>query len=327
MRVSARPLLARLAQIDAMVRTGRHPTVGSLATALEVNRRTIQRDLGFLRDRLGAPIVHDPGAGGFVYTDHTYHLPLWQFSEGELVGLLLAERLLQEYRHTPYADALKKAFDKIAAALPDAVTIDLAHLADALAIRHQALKPPDADILALLVRAVQKGEQLKLVYWAASRDETTRRIVDPYHLASVNGDLFLVAYCHLREEVRMFSPARIRKARPTGRRTERPADFRIAEYLDVAFRAVRGAGPARAVRLRFRPAMARYIRERKWHATQKLAEEADGNLLLTLRVNHLLEVKRWALSFGADCEVLEPPELREELLSEAKRINQLYGNA
>jgi predicted DNA-binding transcriptional regulator YafY len=58
-----------------------------------------------------------------------------------------------------------------------------------------------------------------------------------------------------------------------------------------------------------------------------MQEDADGSLLLTLRVNHLLEVKRWAMYWGPDCQVLEPMELRAEVRDDAKRIIDLYGNA
>ena len=43
------------------------------------------------------------------------------------------------------------------------------------------------------------------------------RVVDPYHLTSAAGDWYLAAYCHLREEVRLFVPGRIRSAVTTGR--------------------------------------------------------------------------------------------------------------
>jgi len=38
------------------------------------------------------------------------------------------------------------------------------------------------------------------------------------------------------------------------------------------------------------------------------------------RVNHLLEVRRWVLSFGAECEVLEPADLRSEIEAEARKL-------
>jgi predicted DNA-binding transcriptional regulator YafY len=163
-----------------------------------------------------------------------------------------------------------------------------------------------------------------MVYWTASRDETCRRVVDPYGLASVEGDWYLIAYCHFREDLRTFAPGRIQSLRETGERFERPADFRIAGYLDAGFRVVKGSGRPRRVRLRFSPEAARYVRERVWHPTQQVKERKDGGLDLTFRVSHLLEVKRWVLSYGAGCAVLEPEELRGEVEEELRRTLELY---
>jgi predicted DNA-binding transcriptional regulator YafY len=119
-------------------------------------------------------------------------------------------------------------------------------------------------------------------------------------------------------------PSRIRRFRETGVRFERPADFRITAYLDVSFRAVRGTGLPERVRLHFTPEAARFVRERTWHSSQQLEERKDGSVVLTLRVNHLLEVKRWVLSYGAACQVLEPEELRRQVREELQPTLQQY---
>jgi predicted DNA-binding transcriptional regulator YafY len=46
---------------------------------------------------------------------------------------------------------------------------------------------------------------------------------------------------------------------------------------------------------------------------------------MTLRVNHLLEVKRWVMSLGPDCEVLEPEQLRSEVAAELLQAVRQYG--
>jgi predicted DNA-binding transcriptional regulator YafY len=122
----------------------------------------------------------------------------------------------------------------------------------------------------------------------------------------------------------MFAPGRIRSVRETGERIERPADFRITDYLDRSFKVLRGEGPARRVRLRFAPEMARYVREKVWHPSQQLQERRDGSLVQRLTVNHLLEVKRWVLSYGAACEVLEPSDLRAEIEAELRQMMNRY---
>jgi proteasome accessory factor B len=125
----------------------------------------------------------------------------------------------------------------------------------------------------------------------------------------------------------MFAPGRSRSLKETGATFERPPDFRIADFLDGTFRVVRGAGPPVTVRLRFSPAAARYIRERTWHPSQKLTPRPGGRLEMTLRVNHLLEVKRWVMSFAANCEVLEPAQLRMDVAGEHLRAARQYGRA
>jgi predicted DNA-binding transcriptional regulator YafY len=74
-----------------------------------------------------------------------------------------------------------------------------------------------------------------------------------------------------------------------------------------------------------RPAAACYVRERVCHPTQQFKDLAGGRLEMTLRVNHLLEVKRWVMSFGPDCEVLEPEQLRSEVAAELLQAVRQYG--
>jgi predicted DNA-binding transcriptional regulator YafY len=261
---------------------------------------------------------------GFYYRDPDWPLPTLRLTADEVVALFLAERALHAHRGTPYGAALASLLGKLTAALPGEVSLDLGRLGEGYSFRRQAQQPGDAAMFRRLARAVQEGRRLELDYWSASRGEACRRVVDPYHLAELEGDWYLVAYCHLREEVRMFVPGRVRSLKETGERFERPADFRIGVYLDGTFRAVRGEGEPVKVRVRFAPAAARYVRERQWHPSQKLQELRGGGVVVTLRVDHLLEVKRWALSYGPLAEVLEPEGLRQEVQEELRQALDLY---
>lgn len=115
-------------------------------------------------------------------------MPFYRVSEGEMVALFLAERLLQQYRGTPFSGLLAGLFDKIAMALPEEVTVSLDHLRGAYSFRTSALEPGDVEQLRQLHRAVPEQRPLELLYWSAARDATAWRKVDPYHLASIDGD-------------------------------------------------------------------------------------------------------------------------------------------
>src|SRR5258708_194778 len=102
----SRPPLARVVRIDAAVRGNRCPNARTLPRAREAAPRTVRRVLHFVLARLAAPLVSARARHGYRYSEPGYHLPLYQVTEGELVAILLAERLLQEHRNTTYAAAL-----------------------------------------------------------------------------------------------------------------------------------------------------------------------------------------------------------------------------
>ena len=88
----SRPLLRRLLSIDSKIREGKMPNCTSLARDEEVSRRTILRDLDYLRDQLGAPIEYDPIKKGFRYSSPDWFMPAVRLSEGELLGLLVGTK-------------------------------------------------------------------------------------------------------------------------------------------------------------------------------------------------------------------------------------------
>ena len=119
----------------------------------------------------------------------------------------------------------------------------------------------------------------------------------------------------------MFSTVRIRGAKPTGQKFERPNDFDITKYLGNSFRAVRGdRDQTWHVRLRFGPEMSGRISEKVWHHTQQLEPQPDGSVIMQLQVSSLIEIRRWVLYWGADCQVLEPEELKRLVSAAAREI-------
>lgn len=71
------------------------------------------------------------------------------------------------------------------------------------------------------------------------------------------------------------------------------------------------------------------IRECTWHRSQKIEDELDGSIILTLPVTDLWEVKHWLIGFGAEAEVLEPAELRDDVKAEClgvvQQVNPIGG--
>jgi len=142
--------------------------------------------------------------------------------------------------------------------------------------------------------------------------------VDPYHLANINSEWYLFAYDHLRKAIRTFVPARVQAVKDTGQTFPRPENFSLEKQLRDSFGVESGRGKHEIV-LRFNQGVADYIREKKWHESQKLRELKNGGVELTLRLSSLMEISRWVLSWGGNVKVIKPAELKQ-VVKEAARV-------
>jgi predicted DNA-binding transcriptional regulator YafY len=79
------------------------------------------------------------------------------------------------------------------------------------------------------------------------------------------------------------------------------------------------------VRIVFARALAPYIRERVWHASQRLRDLQDGRVEMTLTVADTLEIRRWILGYGVQAEVVAPEGLRKALRVEAEQVAAMLG--
>jgi predicted DNA-binding transcriptional regulator YafY len=95
-------------------------------------------------------------------------------------------------------------------------------------------------------------------------------------------------------------------------------------HLEGAYGIFQGGQSVPAV-IRFAPERARRIREQVWHPDQRLDQQPDGSLLLTVLVADLREIKLQVMQYGAEAEVLAPAALREEIRREVEKMARVYG--
>jgi proteasome accessory factor B len=308
-------------RIHQALQSGRHPNAVTLAAELEVSSKSIHRDLEFMRDRLELPLAYNPQHKGYHYTQEVASFPTLQITEGELFALLVAEKALQQYRGTLFERPLISAFKKMAASLPGTVSLNIADWEQTISFRTRAEPIVNLEIFDALARAVAQRKQLQLTYRKPGRRDTELRLVDPYHLANINGEWFLFAWCHLRRDIRTFVPARIQEAKPTGRTFARPQKFSLEKRLRDSFGVQSGQGNHEVV-LQFNELVSDYIREKKWHESQQLRELDDGGVELRLKLSSLGEIERWVLGWAGNARVIRPPELAESVAAAARKILQ-----
>ena len=315
----SRPPLERMLRIHQAVLGNQYPNATKLADELEVSTKSIHRDLEFMRDRLDLPIEYDPKRYGYYYTEEVSGFPTLQITEGELFAMLVAEKALQQYRGTTFERPLISAFKKIAASLPDTISLNIADWEQSISFHTSAVPKLNLEIFDQLAKAASGHQRLLLSYRKPGQKSGSNRTVDPYHLANINGEWFLFAYCHTRKDIRTFVPARILAIEPTGDTFPRPTEFSLEKRLEDSFGVHSGKG-IHTVKIRFTEWVADYIREKQWHPSQKLKECRNGDIEFTIKLSSLIEVQRWILGWGGNAIVLEPKELKEGVHLAAQAI-------
>ena len=165
------------------------------------------------------------------------------------------------------------------------------------------------QIVITLERATRTRVAVDVRYRALSTGKTSSRIVEPGELYwdPALETLYLIAWCRLRQDVRVFAIHRFLAVALTDEVCPPRPQTRSRAALHKAFRVWRSEHVTK-IRVWFAGSVADEIRERNWLAEQKL-EDGDGGVVLSAEVAGLAEVERWVLSYGPAAKVLAPAEL------------------
>jgi len=321
----SRPPLERMMRLHAALKARHFPNCQKIGAELEVSAKTIQRDIDFMRYRLGLPIDYHPQEFGFFYSEPVTAFPNIEVSEGEITALLVAQKALAQYKGTPFERPLQTAFRKLTDGLKDRVSFSWHDLEDAISFRSAGASAADIELFEIVSKGVLRCVELDFEYRKLKSSGYEPRRVRPYHLGCLENQWYLFAEDLERRQLRTFALPRMRSVRLTSKGFRRPADFSIAEVLSGSF-GVHSAGKKQRIRIEFDPFAARLVAERKWHESQRVREITGGSIILELELGGLQEIERWILSWGRHARVLLPKELAARVQSEANAIVKLYSN-
>lgn len=258
---------------------------------------------------------------------------LSQLTENELLALTVAvESARASLRPTPLHEPLDRVRQALAHRLTPHVFIFDANSASTH--WHFSEAPSvdlDPTVFYTLRESLHERRSVRIDYTTASTGEkSTGRKVNPYLLAVRGGSWLCVAYCHQRESLRDFALAGISAIELCDPDQETNTHYTIAEdfdpelYFKGRFNALAGKEEY-VVRLRVEPDRASYFRRKDYHPTQIIDEEHDdGGLIVSYEVAGLKEIAAWVRSWGPGVTVLEPRELADQVITDAKETLAKY---
>ncbi|WP_232696591.1 helix-turn-helix transcriptional regulator [Brevibacillus daliensis] len=291
-----------------------------LAAAFETSVRTIYRDVQALSEA-GVPLIGIPGQGYSLMEG--YFLPPVCFKAEEASALLLGATYIQQQFDESYRNHVETASRKLEGILSEEVRGDVDKTRSGIRFilqRASAANEHEEEILGVLRRAVLEQKQVRIHYQKPAnkpdKNKETERTVNPYGLVLVRDKWALLAFCHLRGEIRHFRLSRITGLDMTEKKFERPSDFYLETYKPVDDRHT-------VVRIHLSGKSRNLVKEDDFYYIDSFSEDSTG-VLVTLRVRRLEEILSWVLGWGADARVLEPEELKQLVRKEITKMLKHY---
>jgi len=320
----------RLLQIILLLQ--RHPRLSArdLAGRLEVSTRTVLRDMEAL-SAAGVPVYTERGRNGGCVLLPGYRADVRALTPREAQALF-AWTGRAAMSELGLDDALRSAMGKLSSTLPAQLRDDAEALSDVIVVdrRRWFNEAEDTGALPALRHAVVARRRIRIRYASASEGETQRRTVDPWGLVEQAGRWYLVA-AH-RGTGRMFRVSRVEQVDVLDEPADRPDGLDVAaEWRRLRSGLERDRPTATGLTVRVRPDAATRFRRISTSlltdgVNPELVEATDDDWV-HLRMQFRIRQAACALllGFGAAVEVLDPPDLKEDLVRLASEVIQLYG--
>lgn len=314
--------------IQALFAATRGKSVIDLADELSCNWRTVYRDLEALQ-LAGFPVYTErlDGKACWLLLDTAKNSTPIPFTLPELMALYFCSDVAKTFQGTIFSEPIESLFQKIKTTLPEDSTAFLENIRRTLTVSKKFVSQGNKtnEIMAQVNEAALSRTVVEIVYYTMSRKEQSQRRVNPYCIWYFKDAFYVIGYCHVRNDLRVFALDRIKELHLTDETFSMPESFDPEELMGSSFGIFKGA-PTKVL-IRFDPAVAGYIEEKQWHESQKLLKNKDGSLTLEMVVAGVEEVKHWILTWGAKAEVVEPQSLRDDIIAESKALLERYERA
>jgi CRISPR-associated endonuclease/helicase Cas3 len=324
-RITETQKAARLDRVMSMLRrTPDGIRSQELGEALALERRTLDNYLHELEMR---SLVFKEDALWFATPYDERVLRKLDLCVEDAGALYLALRLFVKGsdRRT---DLMENLLVKLAELLGEDAGFDRSLIQAAKELAQRPQQPGYDDVLRRVLQSYAYRRAADIIY-EPYRGAPFRTTLHPYLVepSPWGFGVYVIGYSTASASLRTLKIERIRQIRLLHTREYAiPDDFPGLELLRNAWGIYYGEDTVRVV-LRFYPEVARRVQESQWHLSQQIIPDEDnpGCVLVAFDVADTTDIKPWIRGWGANCEVLEPIELREELTGEARRLAHRYG--
>ena len=286
----------------------------------EVSKRTIQNDINILEADYGIQLNEKLKRGRqrlYRYADTNYSLPSFRINDEERHKLQDAIRILNHFEGEPLYDWAKTLLMQIEGGLFDDDSSQVVSFQTNLDLK-------GLNHFSKLLQAIITKRVLKLKYTPYGKEQLSVTIY-PYYLKEYNNRWFLIAQVKGYDSYANYALDRIDEFKEVALPYKEPeVDF--SEYFDDVVGVSVPDGESEDIIIKVDKKRFNYISTKPIHLTQRIMEETDNYVVISINVKVNRELEALLLSFGSDVEILSPETFRRQIAEKIKAMNEKYMN-
>ena len=303
--------LDRIQQLHRLFTVRRHPvSLSVIADKLECSERQARRLIDTLRNETRAPLEYDRTRKGWWYTGNDeVQLPGLWFTGEELRSLGLFLELTHNLGNQLLSAELEP-IRKCLYGLLKARAVEPAIFEEKIRILPIGNSQVGSETLTSVSHALLHSQRLQTQY-RDYQGSITSRSVSPQHLVYYRDNWYLDGWCHLRNDLRTFSVARILAVEVLEQSALKVETNLLEKQLASSYGIFSGEGTRKA-KLRFLPAIAREVANQRWHPLQQGLWDGE-DYLLSFPYSEDKELVQDLLRYTPNVYVEGPVKLRKAL--------------
>ena len=328
----AAPLIKRLEKLAKRLQGPDVPrSYEEMARQMRVSLRTVKRDVDFLKQQ-GFQIEYSRSRGFSCPHPAKGLQQVLQGHEEVLPSVVLMRSMLQALSKIDGGAGATDLLSHFCHSL-ESQGLKIEEIGNYISSTALPMPQRQVPTFRTLVRGLLEKRKVVIQYKSNKDPKPQERLIHPYHLLENEGRWYCLAFCAKARARRMYALWRIEKAVVHDEAFERPAEMDDADYWDSQSEVfgvwVKG-GPKVEIVLRMTGYAARLIEESSYRpkAMKIRRPSADPqSIRVSFYASAFEDVVPWIMRWGAYCEVVSPPELREIVATQAKRMLSLYESS
>lgn len=291
----------RLFEIVYILMQKRKITAKELANRFEVSTRTIYRDIETLSGA-NIPIYASKGKDGGIGLLDEYVLNKTILSEEEQNQILFALQGMKKVKAQDEKDILEKLSILFNKKINDWIKIDFSNWSNRQEERFDMIKS-----------AILNKQLVQFTYYNSNGEES-RRIVEPLQIWFKDKSWYLISYCNLKEDYRIFKIARIKEIKILEKHFERelPKEEKVEKHnLKII-----------EVELEINKAMAYRVYDE--FESKEIIKKDDGNFRIKVKYPENEWVYGYILSFGEYAKVLNSSYVKDIIKDKLQKTLKNY---